>query len=343
MKTILATLILCLAIFSATAQNPASARGCVVFKHGINAPASLEEYRKFENLGTNFAVTDLTGNLLTVLPGERPIFIPYPSDSSATLEKATAQIGIARKTYPELSRRLAAVEKAWAAVPQAKVATIPAAPVSPPPPTASKPLPGAAPKGMEIVTTSGTKYENVTVTLVEPDGLSISHDAGLVKVPFTDLSEELRAKYNFDPQKAAQFAAAAQETAKQKAAAQQKAAADQQVQAEQLKRTKTFDVQVVDVVKGRGALVSRLTSIDEIPDPIFVEGMIGVAEGEKYEIAAFRDGLYSDADWKAVQRWMCKSASKDLRILNEQEKQRRMINSPSVRPRSSSLERIGGG
>ena len=340
MKTIFATLVLCLSIFSATAQNPTSARGCVVFKHGINAPASLEEYRKFENLGTNFAVTDLTGNLLTMLPGERPIFVQYPTDSSATLEKATAQIAIARKTYPELSRRLAVIEKAWAAVPQAKVASIPATPVSAPPPTASKPTPAATPKGMEIVTTSGTKYENVTVTLIEPDGLSISHDAGLVKVPFTDLSEELRAKYNFDPQKAAQFAAATQETAKQKAAAQQKAAAEQQVQAEQLKRTKSFDVEVRAVVKGKGAVVDLLTSTTEIANLIFVEGLIGVAQGDKYEVAAFRDGTYSDQNWEDLQRWMCKSVSKDLRILNQQNQPR---NQPSVRPRSSSLESIGGG
>ena len=181
----------------------------------------MEDYRKFENLGTNFAVTDTTGNLLTVLPGERPIFIPYPSDSSATLEKATAQIGIARKTYPELSRRLAVIEKAWAAVPQPKAATIATAPASPPPPAASKPLPGAAPKGMEIVTTSGTKYENVTVTSVDPDGLSISHETGVAKVLFTALSAELQTKYGYDPQKAAQFS-----TAVQNAAMQRRAAAD---------------------------------------------------------------------------------------------------------------------
>lgn len=204
MKTIFATLILCLSAFSAIAQSPTSARGCVVFKRASQTAASVEEFRKFENFGTNIAVTDLTGNLLTVLPGERPIFIPYPSDSSATLEKATAQIGIARKTYPELSRRLAAVEKAWAAVPQAKAAAIATAPVSPPPPAASKPSLGATPKGMEIVTTNGTKYENVTVTLVEPDGISISHEAGVAKVLFTDLSEANRAKYGYDPEKAAQ-------------------------------------------------------------------------------------------------------------------------------------------
>lgn len=232
----------------------------MVFKHGINAPASLEEYRKFENLGTNFAVTDLTGNLLTVLPGERPIFISYPSDSSATLEKATAQIGIARKTYPELSRRLAAVEKAWAAVPQAKVATIPVAPVSPPPPAASKPSPGATPKGMEIVTTSGTKYENVTVTLVEPDGLSISHEAGVAKVPFTSLSPELQTKYGYDQEKAAAYAVVS-------AKAQQDAARRrQQIQLQQ------------EMEKIReGGLVSEVT-IRQVTD----DGILG--DGEYLEV-----------------------------------------------------------
>lgn len=196
MKIVFTTLVLCLSIFgiSAIAQNLTSARGCVILKHASQTAASMDEYRKFEDFGTNIAVTDVTGNLLTVLPGEKPIFIPYPTDSSATLEQATAQIGIARKTYPELSRRLAVIEKAWAAAPRAKVATIPAAPVSPQTPADSHAVPAKKPMGMEIVTISGTKYENVTITLVEADSISISHDAGIAKVLFTDLPEAIRAK-----------------------------------------------------------------------------------------------------------------------------------------------------
>ena len=343
MKTIFTTLVLCLSIFSisAIAQNPASARGCVIFKRASQTTASMEEYRKFENLGTNISVTDLAGKLLTVLPGEKPIFIPYPTDPSATLEKATAQIGIARKTYPESSRRLAAIEKAWAAAPRATVAAIPTAPVSLQPSPDSEALPKNNPKGMEIVTISGTKYENVTIKLVEPDGLSISHDAGLTKIPFAELGEELRAKYGFDQKKAAQFTAANQETLKQKAAAQQKAAAEQQAQADQLKRTKKFDVQVVSV-KGREAIVGPLTSTEEIPQTIFVEGLTGVAGGEKYEIAAFRDGTFADQDWGTVQRWICKSVSKDLKILNQRQESEQRLKYNRAVP-STSLQRVGGG
>jgi len=341
MKTFFAAFVLCLSTswISAIAQNPTSARGCVAFKDGYPPSPSLEEYRSTENLGTNIAVTTVAGSQFRIFSNQNAIFIPYPTDPKANLEKATAAIQQARKTYPEFSRRLAVVEKAWATAPRKNVVAIPAAPVAQQPSVIAKALADKKPPGIEIVTISGNKYENVAVTLVEPDGISISHDGGLVKIPFTDLNEELRAKYGFDAQKAAQFSAATQEALKQRVAAQQKALATQQVQAEQLKRTKSFDVQVATVVGKNGAVVSPLTSTEEIPSPIFVEGLIGVAEGEKYEISAFRDGIYSSNEWTGLQRWKVKNVSKELRIL-QQEKNRIYRGSPG---KASSLQRIGGG
>ena len=60
----------------------------------------------------------------------------------------------------------------------------------------------------EIATLSGTKYQRVTITRVEPDGISISHSDGIAKIPFTDLSQELRTKYGYDPKKAAAYSQA---------------------------------------------------------------------------------------------------------------------------------------
>jgi hypothetical protein len=63
----------------------------------------------------------------------------------------------------------------------------------------------------DLQTINGKKYKNATVTRIEPDGVVIKFSAGIVKIPFTDLSEELRRKYNYDPQAAKQFAADEQE------------------------------------------------------------------------------------------------------------------------------------
>ena len=58
----------------------------------------------------------------------------------------------------------------------------------------------------DLSTTDGKSYTNVTVTKVEPDGLSITHDTGSAKVPFAKLSEALQKKYSYDPVKAEAYA-----------------------------------------------------------------------------------------------------------------------------------------
>src|SRR6266581_6819624 len=57
----------------------------------------------------------------------------------------------------------------------------------------------------DITTLSGRKYSGATTTRAEPDGLVITFKNGVVKIPFADLPPEVRAKYGYDPAKAAQF------------------------------------------------------------------------------------------------------------------------------------------
>jgi len=44
----------------------------------------------------------------------------------------------------------------------------------------------------DIKTNNGKEYKNAIVSRVEPDGIMIKFSGGLVKIPFTDLSEELK-------------------------------------------------------------------------------------------------------------------------------------------------------
>jgi hypothetical protein len=55
-----------------------------------------------------------------------------------------------------------------------------------------------------LVTLDGKVYQAVTIRKVEPDGLSIVHEAGTAKVPFEKLPEELQEKYGYDEAAAAE-------------------------------------------------------------------------------------------------------------------------------------------
>jgi hypothetical protein len=59
----------------------------------------------------------------------------------------------------------------------------------------------------DFKTTDGKEYKNAKINRVEPDGIVISFSGGIVKIPFTELNEELQRKYSYDPEAAKQFAA----------------------------------------------------------------------------------------------------------------------------------------
>ncbi len=54
----------------------------------------------------------------------------------------------------------------------------------------------------DLTTNEGKIYKQVTVTKVEPDGLSIMHESGTAKVLFIELPEEMQRKHGYDPAKA---------------------------------------------------------------------------------------------------------------------------------------------
>ena len=72
----------------------------------------------------------------------------------------------------------------------------------------------------DFKTTNGKEYKNATVTLVEPDGITLRSKSGVSKVYFNELPKEVQERFHYDPTKAAQFI-----TATQAATAQSNAAA----------------------------------------------------------------------------------------------------------------------
>lgn len=58
---------------------------------------------------------------------------------------------------------------------------------------------------VDITTQSGQVYKNAKITRVEPDGITVMYSKGIAKVPFTDLSEEYRKEYGYDPEQASAY------------------------------------------------------------------------------------------------------------------------------------------
>lgn len=58
---------------------------------------------------------------------------------------------------------------------------------------------------LDVRTLDGKSYENCTVSLVEPDALCLLFPGGGARVKFTNLPENLRVTYDYDPVKAAAF------------------------------------------------------------------------------------------------------------------------------------------
>jgi len=75
----------------------------------------------------------------------------------------------------------------------------------------------------DFKTIDGKEYENVEVNRVEPDGIVvITFSCAIVKIPFNELSPEIKRKYGYNPQAAAAYSA--EQSEQQGALAQQRKA-----------------------------------------------------------------------------------------------------------------------
>jgi len=77
-------------------------------------------------------------------------------------------------------------------------------------PVAAKPVKPAVKAGPTIVTASGATYKNTHVEKVDPDGIVISYTPpqggmAMTKVYFDVLSQDIRQKYGYNPDKAKAF------------------------------------------------------------------------------------------------------------------------------------------
>lgn len=59
----------------------------------------------------------------------------------------------------------------------------------------------------ELKVSGGKTYVGVTIRKIEPDGISIMHESGTAKVKFSEMEEEVRKQFGYDPAAAAEHAA----------------------------------------------------------------------------------------------------------------------------------------
>lgn len=138
----------------------------------------------------------------------------------------------------------------------------------------------------DLVSSDGQIYRNIQVRRIEPDGLTIQHDAGLSKVLFPMMTEEIQKKYEYDPKTAAAYK-------KIVAAAQARAKRDQMavranIEAARTKQIASEPIRVFDVrTEKRGGEYHVLFSVRNYDDkPRTITATAGVLGIKKLKIPA---------------------------------------------------------
>jgi hypothetical protein len=114
----------------------------------------------------------------------------------------------------------------------------------------------------DIVTTTGVKYENATVTRAEPDGLVIQYSAGIVKIPFAELNQEWQTKYNYNAARAQEYVAEIQR--QQAALYQQTQAAKAQVAQQAAELAKQAEAQRTERAEQKKAAREKANHVAEV-------------------------------------------------------------------------------
>jgi hypothetical protein len=191
----------------------------------------------------------------------------------------------------------------------------------------------------DVKTTDGRELKNVSITKVEPDGITVMTDDGVEKLPFAILPPDIQKTFSYDPQKAAAYAAAdaKAQTAmfeqnerilqQQVSAANAAAAASQKADAAKAKaaQAKPMQIEIIQVISG-GVLADPLEENAPIGNDvgdggavspggysrsgktIFVQGVSGAAEGNQMAVRAYQDGTFTYTDTqnasRTVEKWV---------------------------------------
>jgi hypothetical protein len=171
-------------------------------------------------------------------------------------------------------------------------------------------------RGEDITTTKGETYKSVTISRTEPDGIVVVSKTGIVKLPFTELSEEVQRKYGYNAEKAAQYSATQSEHQRQaeqassearSAAAQQKVSEfakterlNQERAAQRARHQAAADKvaaitpkEVYEVRISQALDDGALAYIGNSDEPVFLRGFTNAVDGDRYyNQSLYQCGVY---------------------------------------------------
>lgn len=242
-------------------------------------------YGKFQTFGVSTTITEVDGTSFQILTGRVKGNFEFPGNGApaSAYEPVISALEQAVPVYPRATDTLKLVisEMKRRAIEAAEVKTMAPQPTD----------------GRSITDLNGKTYNNVKISKVEPDGISILHSSGAIKLPFSILSDDLRKEFKYDPEKAASYTVQKQkELAKMNAARMAEAAKREEEEQrrrrmEELRRSATrIHFEITQVLDG-GLLIWNLhggkTEYLRI-NPDFFD----VADGEKYHALVISDGVY---------------------------------------------------
>lgn len=108
----------------------------------------------------------------------------------------------------------------------ASAAAAPAQTPTPAPSAQASPAP--TPATFTLTTVDGQTFRKAVISAVAPDGLVIMHEVGVATVKFTELPDDIRRQYGFDPARAEAFEQAAAAAAARRELEARRFYADQQ-------------------------------------------------------------------------------------------------------------------
>jgi len=169
------------------------AGGLVIYKQfsfDSDSNAEMVSYSSFAHFASVDNVVTTDGQTLRILPGQDPVYVPFPGDPAETAGKITPTILAAERRFPQFARRLEMARQAWATAPKAAVA-VQAEPVANPAPTpAPQPAP-AADAGNVLHTRYGEVFRSWKVVSVDANTVVISHADGITRISIADLPDNL--------------------------------------------------------------------------------------------------------------------------------------------------------
>lgn len=154
----------------------------------------------------------------------------------------------------------------------------------------------------QLLTVDGKTYKAVTIRKVEPDGLSILHEAGTAKIPFEKLSADLQKKYGYDKDAAAEHRKQLAEVQRQQDAVEQKAR-EKRAQAAEDQAANEADKDFMDKVQK----AAKMLNVEAIQNASI--GLIGDVQEATLAMEDVKSSLGSTVGQKPV--WKFKGKAKD--------------------------------